>query len=180
MNLTQFNNSHSPNFTIDSDHDIIQPRGSRYPRFENINNSSDPFNSLLFQVIRRTGENALGEPLPRLLVTFLVEFNKAFEVWRGSNIIFWALNRARVVRIARNYIANCGKHWFYRLHLRSAVLSLIILQYECCTADGPCQLCEFNTHSIALLFREERSRIRVYQTLRASPLFGNNVSTNIV
>jgi hypothetical protein len=121
------------------------------------------FRGPLFRVVEVTGEDSLSEPLPRLLAYFFYAFNRTRELLRGPNLIFWARNRIRVVIIADRYIENSQFNQYYCLHQGYARARRIIINCACCTSDGPCLLCEFNTQSIAFLFRVERPHIRAHR-----------------
>jgi hypothetical protein len=156
-----------------------QPTGSAFPRFTSPHHAGlgEFFDGPLFRVVEVTGADALGEPLPRLLVNFLCEFNLARQVLQGPSIIFWAQNRVRVVRIARNYIADSIAQPYYCLHRNSIDASHIILHCACCTDEGPCLICESNTQSFAFLFRAGRPRIRAHQ--QVAEIFKQRVSGQI-
>lgn len=147
-----------------------QQRGSEFPRYKHIQDNSS-FRGPLFQLITLDGSNAPGEPLPRLLLNFFYKFNFVCSIWRNRSLTFWALNKERVVRIAKNYIRDrvYGRHG----NLNCIVQQLVGIHVECqcCTEYfvdsfrfvSPCILCEFNSHHLALLFRREKPRIEAHQ-----------------
>lgn len=139
--------------------------GSDFPRFR-VRSTDVAFRGPLFRIILLQGQNAPGHPLPRLLIDFFRAFWKAFEVWRGPNLILWAQNRSFVVELARRFVRDTTLYSFYPSHADSAAFQSIILSCEHCTATGPCALCEFNTHSIAYLWKEERPRLEILNLLK--------------
>jgi hypothetical protein len=142
-----------------------QQLGSLIPRFRThtATGLSDIFDGPLFRVVEVTGADSSGEPLPRLLIHFLWAFNKARYILQGENGILWAQNRILVVTIAGRYIEDSRKNQHYCLHRYIPQVNRIIHNCYCCTNLGPCLICEFNTQSIAFLFRTERARIRAIQ-----------------
>jgi hypothetical protein len=140
-----------------------------FPNF--LRSTSNPdidayFNGPLYRVLLKDYTSAPGEPLPRLLLTFIRDLVKACGVWRDSCAVFWANNRTLVVKIATNYRLNSSQKSYYRLYSRRGDIKRIILKCNCCTPGGPCRLCEYNTQSLARLFRAELLPIRTYQTLQ--------------
>lgn len=140
---------------------LDQPRGSPFPRF--VHPQGEVFTGPLFRVLDNNGHNAPGESLPRLLVNFFFRFGRACDIWRKKNPLFWEANRKRVVTIAKNYVRDRlnWKHGSLRSNFEES--ADITLECECCNPDGSCLICEFNTPSIALLFRRELPRIRAHQ-----------------
>jgi hypothetical protein len=135
--------------------------GSFIPRFISspAANQVEEFIGPLFRIVEVTGADSLSEPLPRLLIHFFNAFNQTRHILQGPNTIFWALNRRLVVRIAQRYIYNSGKNLHYCLHRYILQAQQITINCYCCTGQGPCLFCEFNTQSIAFLYRVERVRI---------------------
>jgi hypothetical protein len=152
------------NFSLEPLIEPNQPRGRDTPRFVRIANVGDYFEGPLLRVHSRTGITVPGHPLPRLLLQFFIEFNTALKFIRGPDLIKWAQSRVLVRRIAQSYVTNSNneRNWYYFLH-NNELIDEPILQCGCCTLEGPCLLCEFNSQNLAVLFKQERSRIRCYQ-----------------
>jgi hypothetical protein len=146
-------------------HEQDQYLGSFIPRFISspAANQREEFVGPLFRIVEVTGADSPGEPLPRLLIDFFNEFNRTRQILQGPNTIFWALNRINVVHIAQRYIYNSGNNSHYCLHRYIRQVRQITINCYCCTDRGPCLFCEFNTQSIAFLFRIERGRIRAHR-----------------
>jgi hypothetical protein len=125
----------------------------------------EKFEGPLYRVLDYDGSNAIGQPLPRLLLEFFRRFNSAVDIWRNRDPIFWAQNTRVVIRIARSFIRDRrnGKHGLFRHY--NGPLDEIVLGCGCCSRAGPCLLCEFNSHYIAYLFRAQRPQIRAYQAI---------------
>jgi hypothetical protein len=129
---------------------------------------SEIFEGPLLRIVDYTGDDSECHPLPRLLINFFNKFNQARRVLRGQNLILWANNRNIVVDIARRYIEKSAKTKgdigeCYCLHSNKDVITNIITKCVNCTELGPCLLCEYNTLSLAFLFRIEQTRIRAIQ-----------------
>jgi hypothetical protein len=157
--------------------EIDQYLGSIIPAFtsSSATNQSEVFVGPLFRIVEVTGADSPGEPLPRLLINFFNEFNRTRQLLQGPNLIFWASNRINVVQIVQRYIHRSENNPHYCLHRRIRQVRRITINCYCCTDWGPCLLCEFNTQSIAFLFRIERSRIRAIQ--QVTQVFGQRVQS---
>ncbi len=149
---------------------IQQDRGSKWPIFRHHQNNHS-YKGPLFQLLNLDCTVSSSEPLPRLLIDFFQRFNNTCRIWRQRNLLFWASNKDRVLRIANNYIFDRIRGRHGSLHDIGHKLGSIVLNCGCCgdTEVGsvlisePCLLCEFNSQQIALLFRLERPRIEAHQ-----------------
>jgi hypothetical protein len=156
-----------------SQEELDQPKGSFFPRFHSPGGFY--FSGPLFRVITNSGEDEPTEPLPRLLVNFFAEFGSANRLFREKSIVFWARNRRLVKGIAHKYVLQrttaaeedgieYGRRHCYPVDWEAnRELQEIVLHCHCCPFEDSCDLCEFNQHTLAFLWRAERHRIVAHQ-----------------